>query len=472
MPSQRSASPWSRPAGDRDHVGQRADAHRRRRRPVGAVADLALVVAAPADDRAVSTDRVAHVPAAGDRDSVGDPDDRDRAAAQRRRAVAELAVGVEPPRPDRPVAHQGHREVVAGLDRGGCCSAPGPVSESSGCWSYRCRAGPRRCCPRPRRCRWSAVRSTCSRPPCRSTTSSSPGTAPGVSRAVVVPLPSCPKEFAPQVHGALGLTRAARASGAAGPPLPALPALPGSGRACRWPQRARPSCQSATSSQESSTRPAPDARNHTGGRHHPNRGSFRPSSSWAMNLGPPLCCRGGRRVLMASTRFSHLRPARSALWCATAVAALVVGTPLTATGRHDAGSRHGSRGPAAGCSGRGRGTAEHLLLQPRRPARRLPGRDRPAAVHAQDQSVDGGRPPLHADVRRRPFVLPVPVVADDRPLPAQQRGAQPAGRTAVRRRRTRWPATCVPPATRPTWTASSSPPGPRRRCRRASTTRR
>ena len=49
-------------------------------------------------------------------------------------------------------------------------------------------------------------------------------------------------------------------------------------------------------------------------------------------------------------------------------------------------SRHGSRGPAAGCSGRGRGAAEHLHLQPRRPPRRLPGSYRPPAVHAQDQS--------------------------------------------------------------------------------------
>ena len=31
------------------------------------------------------------------------------------------------------------------------------------------------------------------------------------------------------------------------------------------------------------------------------------------------------------------------------------------------------------------------------------------------------RAPVHADVRRRPLVLPVPVLADDRPLPAQQR---------------------------------------------------
>ncbi len=52
---------------------------------------------------------------------------------------------------------------------------------------------------------------------------------------------------------------------------------------------------------------------------------------------------------MASTRFSHLRPARSALWCATAVAALVVGTPLTATGGHDAGpaTAAGAQPPAA-----------------------------------------------------------------------------------------------------------------------------
>ena len=129
---------------------------------------------------------------------------------------------------------------------------------------------------------------------------------------------------------------------------------------------------------------------------------------------------------MASTRFSHLRPARSALWCATAVAALVVGTPLMPPGATTP-VRHGSRGPAAGCSGRGRGTAEHLHLQPRRPPRRLPRSYRPPAVHAQDQSVDGGRPQVLADVRRGPFVLSVPVLADDRPLPAQQRGAQPAG---------------------------------------------
>ena len=55
--------------------------------------------------------------------------------------------------------------------------------------------------------------------------------------------------------------------------------------------------------------------------------------------------------------------------------------------------RPSSRCPAAGCSGRGGGgTAEHLLLQPRRPPRRLPRSDRPAAVHAQDPAwMAGGR---------------------------------------------------------------------------------
>ena len=83
------------------------------------------------------------------------------------------------------------------------------------------------------------------------------------------------------------------------------------------------------------------------------------------------------------------------------------------------------------CGGRNR--AEHLLLQPRRPARRVPRRHRPAAVHAQDARLDGRRAPVHADVRRRPLVLPVPRCPDDRPLPAQQRRPRPAGRAAVRR---------------------------------------
>ena len=42
---------------------------------------------------------------------------------------------------------------------------------------------------------------TCSRPPCRSTTSVSPATGPGTSLACVVPVPSCPNPFPPQVHG-------------------------------------------------------------------------------------------------------------------------------------------------------------------------------------------------------------------------------------------------------------------------------
>ena len=58
----------------------------------------------------------------------------------------------------------------------------------------------------------------------------------------------------------------------------------------------------------------------------------------------------------------------------------------------------------------------------------FPGGDRPAAVHAEDAGLDGDRAPVHADVRRRPLLLPVPVVADDRPVPAQQRRAGPAGR--------------------------------------------
>ena len=100
-----------------------------------------------------------------------------------------------------------------------------------------------------------------------------------------------------------------------------------------------------------------------------------------------------------------------------------------------AGRAVGADGEAPQCGSRrgGRNRAEHLLLQPRRPARRVPRRRRPAAVHAQDARLAGRRAPVHADVRGRSLVLPVPRCPDDRPLPAQQRRPRPAGRATVRR---------------------------------------
>src|SRR5207245_2489860 len=101
-----------------DPAAQAADGDRRRadrRRPF---AELAVVVVAPALDRAAGEQCAGVVAAGPDRgDPAAQAADGDRRGAARPRPVAELAVEVLAPALDRPAGEQRARMVDAGADR-------------------------------------------------------------------------------------------------------------------------------------------------------------------------------------------------------------------------------------------------------------------------------------------------------------------------------------------------------------------
>ena len=92
-----------------------------------------------------------------------------------------------------------------------------------------------------------------------------------------------------------------------------------------------------------------------------------------------------------------------------------------------------STGRASSRHRRRRDEAEHLLLQPRRPAGR---RARATSTRCSSCRRPGSGWPtaaLHAALRHRAVLLPVPVLADDRPLSAQQRRPPPVAGPDLRR---------------------------------------
>ena len=96
-------------------------------------------------------------------------------------------------------------------------------------------------------------------------------------------------------------------------------------------------------------------------------------------------------------------------------------------------SRRGIRVKGQSFPASRRREAQHLSVQPRRSARRVPRRHRSSSIHAQDPPVVKRWSTLHPVLRCGPFLLPVAGVDDDRSVSPQQRGPAPARRHQLRR---------------------------------------
>ncbi len=170
--------------------GRNRDRHGAIRR--GAVAELAVVVVAPALNRAIAQQRAAVRLARGYRDGIGDARNRDGHEAIRRGAVTELAVVAVAPALNRASAQQ---RAVVNLARGNR-DGVGDARDRDGHGAIRRGAVAElavRCCrPSTEPCRRSAARSCDTRPAATAMALVMPETVTGTELSVVVPLPSWP----------------------------------------------------------------------------------------------------------------------------------------------------------------------------------------------------------------------------------------------------------------------------------------